>query len=190
MSRAVVEAHRLLKAQYNLKAAARFMPHATLKGFFRSDARPETIMARLDAAMAGWQPFTVYNNGVGPFGPSSIVIGLRERADGSPNPHLYELQERAWIALEPLIHPDCEFSPRDPRGLSGSNPFHPHVTLAMGDLRPELQEEVLAFLQEGAPLGPGRFTATICHLYRFEADWSGAWWQTLTWEHIYSSRAG
>lgn len=163
--------HALLRAQYGLITAGFFMPHATLNGFFRSDAPVEQMRERLDRAMAGWRPFTAHNNGVGTFGPRSIVIGLKQLPDSSPNQSFYDLQERTWSALEPLIHPNCAFSPHDPRGLDAPNPFHPHLTSAMSDLEPELQEEVLAFIEQTGPVGPPQFRADTCHLFRFEADW-------------------
>ena len=188
MSRAQSEIHRLLRAQYNLAVAGRFMPHATLKGFFRSTALPATLIECLDPVFVGWRPFTVYNNGVAPFGRRSIIVDIKNCPDGSPNMAIYDLQERIWSALEPVIHPDCEFTPRDPRGLSGPRPFHPHLTLVMADMRPELQDEVLTFIREGGPVGPPQFLSTTYHLYRFAADWQGNWWQNFTWELLHSWR--
>jgi 2'-5' RNA ligase len=188
-SRAHSEMHRVLRAQYNLIAAGLFMPHATLKGFFRSDAPPETMITRLDRSMAGWRSFTAYNNGVCCFGPRSIVTSIRDHPDGTRNLAIDELQERAWSALEPLIHPTCEFSGSDPRGIDGPHPFHPHLTLVMSDLRPELQREVITFIAEDGLVGPSHFTVNTCHLYRFHADWSRPWWHTLTWELLQSWQA-
>jgi 2'-5' RNA ligase len=188
MSRAHSEMHRVLQAQYNLVAAGLFMPHATIKGFFRSAADPATMIERLDHSFADWRSFTVYNNGVHRFGPRSIVTTIRDLPDGTINQALYELQERAWTALEPLFHPECEFTPGEPRGLSKPHPFHPHLTLAMADLRPELQDEVLEFITQQGDIGPQQFTVDTCHLYRFHADWSQPWWHTLRWELIHSWR--
>lgn len=190
MSRAHSEMHRILRAQYNLVTAGLFMPHATLKGFFRSAADPAIMIAQLDQSMAGWRPFTAYNNGVTGFGPRSIVIGIKMLPDGTPNRAIYELHERAWTALEPLVAPDCEFTPGDPRGLDGPNPFHPHLTLAMSDLRPELQAEVLRFIQQDGPVGPPAFTVDTCQLFRFTADWKHGWGQTLRWELLHSWHVG
>lgn len=189
MSRAIYEWHGLLAAQYNLQAAGRFMPHATLKGFFRSNAEAATIHAYLDQALANWQPFSVYNNGVARFGPRSIVIDIKYNQDGEPNHALYDLQHLVWSALAPVIHTDCGFSRSDPRGLHGPNPFHPHLTLAMADLRPELQDEVIAFIHAAGAVGPTQFVANTVHLYCFEADWQGTWWKDLTWELIGSWQA-
>jgi 2'-5' RNA ligase len=189
MSLAQRAIHDLLRAQYGLITAGLFMPHATLKGFFRSDATVEEMRERLDREMAGWQTFTAYNNGVGAFGPRTIVIGLKHLPDGSVNHPIYDLQERAWSALGPLIHPGCEFSPHDPRGLDGSNPFHPHLTQAMSDLKAELQDEVLEFIAQTGPVGPPQFRADTCHLFRFEADWDRDWTRTLRWELLESWRA-
>ena len=47
------EVHDLLARQYNLRVAGRFMPHATIKGFFRSDAPVAEMVAALDVSPRG-----------------------------------------------------------------------------------------------------------------------------------------
>ena len=72
-SKAIAEAHRLLRAQYGFITAGLFMPHATIKGFYRSDAAVADMVTRLDAAFAGFKPCTVYNGGIIKMG-SGLVL--------------------------------------------------------------------------------------------------------------------
>ena len=51
MSEAQIRIHRLLEHQFGLIGGGVFMPHATIKGFFRSDATVAEIIAAFDAAV-------------------------------------------------------------------------------------------------------------------------------------------
>lgn len=189
-SQAAAEIQHLLAAQYGLRLAASLPPHVTIKGFTKTAAPEAELVARLSAALADWQAFPVAGSGVIPFGPS-VAIDLRWLPDGQANRALYDLQEAAWSALGDLIAPDCEFSPGEPRGPEAPNPFHPHLTLAGPDVRPEFQQEILDFVRESGRVRPHEFTATHCHLYRlWSNDWLGAWWQSLEWELAHSWRLG
>jgi len=181
-SKAIADAHQLLRAQYGFITAGLFMPHATIKGFCRSDADIADMVTRLDAAFAGFKPCTVYNGGIIKMG-SGLVTSWQHLPDGvTPNPGLIEASDRSWAALEPLIHPDCDFRHRDPRGSQ----FHAHITVAMADIPRKMQDEVMAFLNEGGRLGSTSFVANTYHLFRFKADWQANWWHTLTWDLLHS----
>ena len=186
LSRTQAEIHDLLRRQYGLISAGLFMPHATVKGFFRSDAEPDAMIASLDATLRDWRPFVAYNNGVIRMGHAGIVISVKSMPDGSDNEAWHELQDRAWAALQPHYHPECEFTPGDGRGRSGKGAFHPHFTLAMADVRPSLIDEVMAFVEQDGLVGPPQIRIEALHLFRFRANWSGAWWHTLTWELLHS----
>lgn len=183
MCQAQADLHALLARQYNLQAAGRFMPHATLKGFFRSEASVPSMVATLDRALVGVSPFTVINNGPIPFGRGSVVIDVHNDERGAPNEALQALHERVFGALQPLVDPACEFTPGEPAKAS----FFAHLTLVMADM-PEWQfDEVSAFIQDAEPIGPRRFPAEVVQLFAFEsADWSGHWWDTLSWQHLHS----
>ena len=99
IDRTQAEIHDLLRRQYGLVSGGLFMPHATVKGFFRSDAEPEAMIASLDATMQGWRPFVAYNNGVIRMGRAGIVISAKSMPDGSDNEAWHELQDRAWAAI-------------------------------------------------------------------------------------------
>ena len=59
MCRAQAEIHDLLDRQYGLRVAGRFMPHATIKGFFRSDSPVAELVAALDPALSDKEPVRI-----------------------------------------------------------------------------------------------------------------------------------
>lgn len=183
MCRAQAEIHALLERQYGLRVAGRFMPHATIKGFFRSDASQTDLVAALDQGVAGRAAFTVYNRGLVAHGRSGIALNVQQTPTGATNEPLQALHEAAWAALLPFVHPDCDFTPRE---WAGSR-FHAHLTLAMTDLPERWFDEILAFLRDLEPIGPASFRADTLHLYAFTSDaWAGAWWESLRWTHMYT----
>lgn len=187
MSRAQAEMHDLLQRQFGLIGGGVFMPHATLKGFFRSDAPVARIAAAFAAAIEGHEPFAVSNGGPVGWGRGSIVIDIQHAPDGERNEALQSLHESGWTAITPLVDPDCAFT-----AIEGAmEHFHAHLTLAMADLREELFDEVMAFVQAAGPIGPEVFTAEYVHLYAFHSEaWTGKWWETLDWTLIQSWRLG
>jgi 2'-5' RNA ligase len=187
MCRAQAEMHDLLRRQFGLVAGGAFMPHATVKGFFRSDAPLVDITAAFDRAVVGHEPFTVYNKGPISYGPRSIVLNVHEDDDGEENAALQAIHESAWREIAPLVHPECTFTPVE----GAMERFHAHLTLAMADLPPALHEEVCDFIGAAGPIGPRTFTAEYFHLFAFHsAAWSGRWWETLTWRLVASWRLG
>ena len=185
---AISQMHRVLRAQYGLIAGGLFMPHATIKGFYKSEARPQEMVERLNKTLAGFKPFRVYNGGSILMGPRGVVTSWRDLPDGRRNTALDEIQDCAFEALLPIIPADCAFTKGDPRGPNGNPPFHAHITLAMADVEPSMRDEVLAFVNQGGKVGSESFMADTYHLFRFKADWAGAWWHTLSWELLHSWR--
>jgi hypothetical protein len=177
--------HALLERQYGLRAAGHFMPHATIKGFFRSDAAPERIADVCAAVLADQRPFTVFNNGVVGFGESGIALRIQRLPSGKMNAALQTLHEAVFAALLPLVHPHCTFTPREWAGPR----FDAHLTLAMADIPGRLFAEVLGFLRELEPIGPESFCADTLQLFACTSDvWDGRWWETLRWQHLASWR--
>ncbi len=170
MCRAQAEIHELLRRQYRLEVAGRFMPHAPIKGFFRSDAPREEMVRRLDGALNALHPLSIHNGGVIPLGPAGIALTIQRQADGSPNQPLQALHEAALEALMPLVHPDCDFTPHEWLGPR----FEAHLTLAMADIPTTQFDEILRFVRDGEPVGPAEFIADTFQLFVFESDeWSG-----------------
>lgn len=183
MSRAQAEMHDLLRRQFGAVTAGAFMPHATIKGFFRSDATIAELNAVLDAVMAGRISFPVFNGGPVPFGERSIVLDAQHDETGATNAPLQQLHEAAYAALLPLVRPECTFTP----GEGVNDRFFAHLTLLQGLTRAELFEEVRDFIDEARPIGPSTFMAEYCHLYAFRSEnWAGDWGATLIWELLAS----
>lgn len=187
MSRAQAELHDLFKRQFGLITAGAFMPHATVKGFFRSDATIAEMKAALDPVMAGRPPFTVVNNGPIAFGRSSIVLNVQQDEFGETNHALQSLHEDAFAALQPLVHSECRFTPVEGSGSM----FFAHLTLVQSLPREDFYDEVFAFARDAEPIGPRRFMAKYFHLYAFRSeDWEGNWGATLSWEMLHSWKLG
>jgi hypothetical protein len=64
MCAAQVRVHQLLERQYGLSVAGRFMPHCTVKGFFKSSAPLDEIRAAAASITRDMQSFPVWNNGI------------------------------------------------------------------------------------------------------------------------------
>ena len=187
MSRAQAEMHDLLQRQFGLIGGGVFMPHATLKGFFRSGAPVTEIEAAFERAVQGHEPFAVYNRGPVGWGRGSIVIDIHHTSDGERNEAMQALHESGWNAITPLIRDDCPVTWTE----WAMERFTAHPTLVMADMREELFDEVMAFIREAGPIGPEVFTAEYVHLYAFHsADWKGHWWETLQWSLLKSWRLG
>jgi len=179
ISRAQTMMHDLLHRQFGLVAGGKFMPHATIKGFFRSDATLASIVAACDRATAGVAAIPIENHGVMAFGRGGLALNVNEDAHGNRNEPLYRFHCRVWDEVEPLIHPDCTFSPREGK----REQFFAHLTLAMADIPDFAFEEIQEFVRQAEPLGEPRFLAEYFHLYAFHSDdWGGEWWHTLEWK--------
>jgi 2'-5' RNA ligase len=157
------------------------MPHATIKGFFKTEHALVEIVAALDAMMAGRTAFTVYNNGLVPFRTSGIGLIIQNLPDGSPNQELQAFHEAAMDTLWPFVAEDCNFSHRE--GVRAR--FVAHLTLAMADIPAWGFDDVLAFTAAAQPIGPASFLADSFDLFAFRSpDWRGDWWREFTWEWL------
>ncbi|MEJ7839513.1 MAG: 2'-5' RNA ligase family protein [Thermomicrobiales bacterium] len=170
--------HDLLKRQYGLVAGGVFMPHATIKGFFRSDASLVEINAAFDRAVVGHSAIPIVNNGVMASGRRGLALNVHQNEFGRTNPKLQALHVSVMDEIELLIHPDCHFS----AGEGVRDEFFAHLTLAMRDIPDFAIEEIHEFVRALEPLGPPRFYAEYFHLFAFQSDaWDGEWWHTLEW---------
>lgn len=184
MSRAQAEIHDLLRRQFGLEVGGKFMPHATVMSFFRSDAPIAGLVKAIDGAMAGRLPFTVWNAGPIQMG-SGIVLDVHHDGDGEENEAIQAVHEAALSAILPLVHPGCEFA----FGNWSGKRYHAHLTLAMADVPEFAVDEIREFVNGGGMVGPNTFLAEYFHLFAFQSDnWAGAWWETMTWEFLHSWR--
>lgn len=184
MCRAQAEVHDLLRRQFGLAAAGNFMPHATIKGTFKSLVSEEQILETLHGVVSGRTQFPIYNAGIIEINRRGVMLSIQNLPDGRTNVPLQELHEAAMDALLPLASPDCEFTNPSERIRER---FHAHLTLAMADVPPFAFDEIYDFIGELGPIGPQVFTTEYLHLYAFESDdWGGKWWATLRWTLLHS----
>ena len=182
MCRAQAEIHDLLERQYGLVAAGKFMPHATIKGFFASRADVTEIVAAIDSAMGEHHPFPVQNRGLYAFGTSAIVLNIHQLPGAEENQPLLEFHQSSVAKILPFVHPNCSFTLGET-----SQPFLAHLTLAMADIPPQAFDEIHEFLKTSEPIGPNHFLAEVFTLWSFRSeDWNGKWWETLKWKLIHS----
>jgi 2'-5' RNA ligase len=188
MARAQVEIHDLIARQYGSMCAGRFMPHATIKGFFRSEASVEQMTAVIDVVMTRHKPFEVTNSGPVLFGGGgTIVLDIHHRSDGQTNLAIAELHRDVFTSLADLVHEHCDFTPVEP----ALNQFHAHLTLMMGDVPRTLKDEIYEFVCDAEPVGPPTFTADRVHLVALRSrEWNGQWWETLQWTILHSWSLG
>lgn len=177
-----------LRAQYGLVSAGAFPPHATLIGSQHITADPQRIIDALTPALAGCAPFPMYNNGVQRQG-IGFVYNVHFHADGrTANSDLIGLARTVDQAAAPLVTPASSPQPGD---VFDPATFQGHLSLASHDLyqRPDLHAELEDYLH-GLPVTyPATFTAENVALYRTRSkDWTGRWWQTLSWEHMHTWR--
>jgi len=176
---AVARTHALMADRWGLRAAGRFMPHVTLKGFFLSDADPTTVRQRVEQELAGRDAVVLHNAGVTAFAADAIVLDVDGDGAGRRNEPLHALHEAAFAATAPLVAPDCDFTPRE----HAHDAFAAHLTLAMADIPRARFADVLADARALEPIGPTASAASEVQLFAFASeDWSGSWWTTLTWD--------
>jgi hypothetical protein len=180
--RAVTVVTDQIRAQYGLVSAGAFPPHATLIGsqpFGHDEAR---VIEAVTELLADRPAFPVHNAGVREHG-FGFVYDVDGLPDGSQNAELLALAADIDRVAAPFRRPmdSPEHHSFDPAR------FRAHLSLASHDLlvRPDLHDEVGAFIRELDEPVPTGFVGDTVVMYRTASpDWSGRWWNTLTWEHV------
>ncbi|MEV0777136.1 2'-5' RNA ligase family protein [Streptomyces sp. NPDC050428] len=176
-----------LRAQYGIVSAGAFPPHATLVGSCHITEPVGAIVDAVTRGLAEAAPFTVHNAGVRRQGVG-LVYDVHHLADGiTPNPAFVDLAARVDKAVAPLRSP----APNPAGHRFDRDTFRAHLSLVSHDMyvRPDLSEEVEEYVG-GLPVPfPESFPGDTVTLYRTRSDdWTGRWWQTLTWEHVHTWR--
>ena len=92
-------------------------------------------------------------------------------------------------AVRPLLVPAAGL----PADLFEPGRWHAHLSLGSHDLaaRPDLHDEVEAYVRGLAVEVPAEFPAEVVAVYRLEHEtWTGSWWRAMEWEHVRSLRLG
>ncbi len=182
LSKNVAEAHALLRKQFGFYAADRFPVHCTIKGFFKKNSRPARDLKQdLDAFFEGQKalPVSAEEYRVDPigFGLSLLTTG------GDTNQAFLDFRQELVEITKPYIADDCDFKDHDL-----GRPFHPHITFSFRDIPNDLYDKVFEWMKDG-PDFIGPFLADTYHFLEvFSEDWSGNWWESLTWRLLASWR--
>jgi hypothetical protein len=80
------------------------MAHVTLKGFFRTEADPAQLEARLRPALHGRPAVTLHNAGAVALGPETIVLDVDGDPGGGRHRALHDLHPAAFTL--PLRAPE------------------------------------------------------------------------------------
>ncbi|MEU1300387.1 2'-5' RNA ligase family protein [Streptomyces shenzhenensis] len=176
-----------LRAQYGLVSAGAFPPHATLVGSRHVPGPVEELVDAVTRAVTGVPAFTVHNAGVRHQGVG-LVYDVHHLADGiTPNTAFVDLAARIDATVTPLETP----APNPAGNPFDADTFRAHLSLLSHDMyvRPDLFAEVEEYVL-GLPVPfSDNFPGDTVTLYRTSSeDWTGRWWQTLTWEHVHTWR--
>ncbi|WP_052425289.1 2'-5' RNA ligase family protein, partial [Streptomyces fulvoviolaceus] len=178
-----------LRAQYGFVSAGAFPPHATLVGSRHLPVPEEEIVAAVTRAVTGEPAFTVHNAGVRHQGVG-LVYDVHHLADGTTaNTAFVDLAARIDEALIPLEAP----APNPAEHLFGADTFRAHLSLLSHDMyiRPDLFDEAEEYVRALPVPYSATFPGDTVTLYRTHSeDWTGRWWQTLTWDHVQTWRLG
>ena len=168
-----------LRAQFGLVSAGAFPPHATLAGSLPLAGPPEELTRALDAALRSVAPFTARNDGL-----AWLNGGLVYDVHGEA---MTELAAAVGAVVRPLLAP----APGRAADRFERERWHAHLSLGSHDLaaRPDLHDEVEAYVRGLAVEVPAQFPAEVVAVYRLEHEtWTGAWWRAMEWEHVRSLR--
>ncbi len=182
LSKGVSEIHYLLRKQFGFAAADLFPVHCTIKGFFKMNDRPASqLQDELDGFFQTQPsiPVSVEDYRVDPIG---FGLSLLTR-DGKPNTPFLEFREKVVDLTRPYIADDCDF-----KGHDLGREFHPHITFSFRDIPNELYDDVFTWMEDGPDLKVPFLAETFHFLEVFSKDWSGSWWETLSWRLLKSWR--
>ncbi|MFL5999271.1 MAG: hypothetical protein ACJ736_34120 [Streptomyces sp.] len=185
---AVTQVTFALNRQFGLVSAGAFPPHATLIGNLCTRATEAELIAALDPVFENVTPFPVYNQGIARTGTGAYEYDINLDASGNrPNVPLGRVADAVAKAVAPLSVPVDDFMVTPVAEYR----FAAHLGLASHELAVDnrLSKEVGDFLA-GLPLhAPESFAARWYSLFEFQADWSGHWWQNMSWRHLHSWEA-
>jgi 2'-5' RNA ligase superfamily len=177
-----------LRAQYGLLSAGAFPPHATLAGSLPLARGSEALLAAISDVLLPAEAVEVRNAGLRRL-DGGLVFAIDDDVAGSPTGPLADLAAAVSAAARPrLAHVPPGQLPAD---VHPPGTWIGHLSLASHDLvaRPDLMEEVEAYVRELCVEYPTRFCADIVAVYCFEhPSWTGAWWRDMQWRHLRSWR--
>ena len=176
-----------LERQFGLVSAGAFPPHATLIGNLATDASENDLAGALETVFTGLRRFPVYNSGIVRTVGYHYDVNLDELGL-LPNEPLNRVARAVKETVLPLSVPVEDFivTPVADYEFSG------HLGLASHELAVDesLADQIGEFL-ESLPVepAPASFDACWYSLFEFRSNWSGRWWEGMTWRHVRSWEA-
>lgn len=178
-----------LNKQFGLTSAGAFPPHATLIGNLATGATESDLVSALTPVFDNVRPIPVYNSGIVRTIKSTYEYNVNLDATGShPNKPLGQIAAAVKEAVLPLSVPVDDYWVTPVADYT----FAAHLGLASHELSVDarLSDEVGDFIAN-LPLvpPPASFVARWYTLFEFRADWTGQWWNDMSWRHIKSWEA-
>jgi hypothetical protein len=173
-----------VRQQFGFVAAEAFAPHATIIGNLRTDGTDTALIGILDGVFETVKPFAVFNHRIDVEQHSVRYNIMLDSAGVMPNRDLSRVAAMVRNAVTPLHVRHADFLAPNVQDYE----FAAHLSLANFELviEPRLTKEVGEFIA-GLPIpAPASFVASTYSLFRFQADWTGHWWNDMPWTHLKS----
>lgn len=147
----------LIREEFGIKYALKSPPHVTLKmPFSYNEAKEDFLERKLSDFLQVQKPFRIKVEGVGTFGNRVIYLGIKQ----TPEMQLLQANLKSFCKKE--LNLIDELSDRN---------YHPHLTVAFKDLKPNHFSEVLSLVKNHS--FDAEYEATdLGVLKRKEGKWS------------------
>lgn len=170
----VAQTHLLLKQNFGLEAAGKFMPHCTLFALLHLEEGygEEAISTVLERLLPSYSPFSL---------GYTLETEHFIRLELAKDPTLLDLQASLRRELWPLLSVYG-------RIRRASTRYTPHVTLAFSDLpeEPSREEQIVSFCRECCmDLPDGELLYNTVQLVEFTLEEGGAWERADYWRHLH-----
>lgn len=189
-SQDALRAYDIVVNQFGLHAAAAYPPHVTLVGSIAIDGRERDLVAAVATAVDGRAPVRLHSDGIALI---NNYIGYRLSDLDQGPARSSELMGAILEAVRPVrVYPPLDRTNAERKADSPAN-FRPHLTVVGHDgayrewLLPEILEHLLA-VGIGAPCD---YECDRVELLRLRSEnWSGRYWETMSWTIIGSWQLG
>lgn len=177
---------------FGYRSANAYPPHVTLVGSIAPSVPEGVLVDAVDAALARRAAVRLATEGLTLSG-GTVYYQFADAPGAAASGGVADLMGALLAAVAGLRHyHDDDFTAARRRRDSPER-FKPHLSLISfdGAGSPELSAEALELLGELGLAGPAEELFEWVHLVRLHArDWSGPYWETLTWSVVRAWRLG
>jgi len=176
----------VVERMFGFAAAAAYPPHITVLGSIATGGPEDALAAAVEESLTGIGPIAAHNAGFTAEIGHAVGYDLSRLADGSPNRDLQAL----FRCIRDTTAPARLFTATDRtaatrRAAEEAGRFAAHLTVLGHDGadRPAEARRARRTLERSGLAGPAELVLDEVVLYRFASrDWSGRYWETMTWE--------